>query len=440
MRARWWVFLSCLLAALAFGVSACGDDDDDGDGEAVPGGEAQLDLVIGELVPLTGALAPFGPPGEKAGDLALDQINAAIDEVGADHTVEILVEDTETDPAAGVAAARSMVGDDATCLAGAWASGVTIPVGRAVSTREEVLQISPASTSNDVTELDDDGLINRTAAADRSQGPVLADLVEQELGGAEGTVVNVGARNDPYGTGLADDFRGAWEEKGGEVGQEVVYDPEQPTFDSEAQRIVSGNPDGFVIVDFFLSYNKLGASLVRTGDWDASRTFVTDGLALTQLPRLAGEEATEGLFGTAPGSESEAFDQLFEEAPGPARQTFDGQNFDAVILCYLAAVAAGSTEGVDMAEQLQGVTGPPGTKYTFEDLPEAIEALQNGEDIDYDGVSSPIDLDDAGDPAPGTYNIFTYRNGELEIIDTVPGAIPDEPAGGGGAGEGNQEG
>ena len=66
--------------------------------------------------------------------------------------------------------------------------------------------------------------------------------------------------------------------------------------------------------------------------------------------------------GTAPGSPdtgaaSEAFDKLYTDAPGPGRQMFDAHNFDAVILCYLAAVAAGSTEGPDMAKELAGRLG-----------------------------------------------------------------------------------
>ena len=39
------------------------------------------------------------------------------------------------------------------------------------------------------------------------------------------------------------------------------------------------------------------------------------------------------------------------------------------------AVAAGSTDGQDMADSLQDVTAPPGQKYTWEQLPEAIQAL-----------------------------------------------------------------
>ncbi len=53
-----------------------------------------LDLTIGDSVPLTGDLADFGPPGQKAADIAISEvITPAIEEVGADHTVERSHED-----------------------------------------------------------------------------------------------------------------------------------------------------------------------------------------------------------------------------------------------------------------------------------------------------------------------------------------------------------
>ncbi len=445
MRARWWAVFGLLLAIAAFGVSACGDDDDEGgDGAAAPvGGEAQLDLMIGDIVPLTGDLGPFGPPGRKAADLASEEIQSAIEEAGVDHTVEVVHEDEQTNPQAAVQAARTLTGDGATCLAGAWASTDSDPVARSVSVREEVLQISPASTAAVLTDLDDDGFFNRTVTPDDDQAAVLADLIEQELGPADETTLNVGARDDLYGSGFAEAFRTVWEERGGTIGEEVLYDPELPSYNSEAQQIVSGNPDGFVIIDFPDTYNKVGPALVRTGDFDATTAFITDGLADTTLPDEAGSEATEGLRGTAPGSveapfaPAVAFDKLYSQAGGPERQTFDANNFDAVMLCYLAAVAAGSTEGTALAEQVLGVSGPPGTKYTFEDLPQAIEALQNGEDIDYEGASGPIDLDENGDATAGLYSTLEFQNGNLETTDEIAvGTLTEEEAGAAGGGGG----
>jgi ABC-type branched-subunit amino acid transport system substrate-binding protein len=431
MRRFKFVWLAVAVAGLALGLAACGGDDDDGDGGP---GETQLDLTIGDSLPLSGDLADFGPPGEKAADIAVDQINEAISEAGVDHTVEIVHEDNETNPQAAVQAARKLVeSDGASCIAGAWASADSIPTFESVSSREGVLQISPASTSDEITTLDDpDGLMNRTSPPDSFQGPTLAEYMDQELGGAEGVTVNVGARNDAYGTGLADTFGAAWEELGGTVGEEVIYDPEQPSYDSEAGQITSGNPEAIVIVDFPETYNKMGPALVRTGDFDASTAFMTDGLASSELPASAGPEATEGARGTAPGAPEEdeasvAFNDLYEQSDprDVDRMTFDSQNFDAVILCYLAAVAAGSTDGTDMAAEVREISGPPGDKFTWEQLPDAIEALQNGDDIDYVGAAGELDMDEAGDATAGVYDIYRYRNEEIDIFDEIPVALPD---------------
>ena len=88
-----------------------------------------------------------------------------------------------------------------------------------------MLLISPAATLDEITSLEDRGLINRTVPPDSDQGPVLADAIADDLGGAKGKVVDVAARADSYGEGLTSSFEQAWEEKGGEVGTEAMYEP-----------------------------------------------------------------------------------------------------------------------------------------------------------------------------------------------------------------------
>jgi branched-chain amino acid transport system substrate-binding protein len=420
---------------LTGGLVACGDDDDEGDGGGGggDGGTAALDLVIGDSVPLTGDLADFGPPGQKAADVAVSEINKAIEEAGRNDTVSVEHADNETTEQASVQAARQLVAGDASCIAGAWASSGTIPTARSVAIPEEVLLISPASTADEISTIQDDGLVNRTAPPDRYQGPTLANAIAEDLGGAQGKTVSVAARNDAYGNGLADTFTAAWEELGGELtGEPVIYDPTQPQYDSEAGDIVAGNPDAFVIIDFPETFLKVGPALVRTGNWDANRTFVTDGLVSGDLLENPGGDVVAGIRGTAPGAPdqdqaSKAFGTLYESSPPQDvdRQVFDAQNFDAVVLCYLAAVAAGSTEGADMAAELVDITAPGGTKYTWEQLPEAIGALENGEDIDYQGASGPIDMNEDGDATAGVYDIYTFQPDDLIPTGEVAVAEPE---------------
>jgi ABC-type branched-subunit amino acid transport system substrate-binding protein len=409
------VFVAAAVLAATIGLAACGG----GGG----GGKKKFDLTIGDIVPLTGDLSPFGPPGRKAADLAVDQIKKAIQSAGVDETVTIKHEDEQTDAQASVSAARKLIDGGASCIAGAWASADTIPTAKSVSIREHVLQISPASTAASIATLDDDGFLARTAPPDTLQAKALADHITGQLGGAQGKTVNVGARNDFYGSGLADSFAKEWQIRGGQIGQKVLYDPQGTNYDSEAEKITSGNPDAFVIVDFPETYAKVGPALARTKKWDASKTFITDGLADTTLPSSVGAAATEGLRGTTVGTFTgtgpSQFNKLYTSAPGPKRQTFDAQNFDAVMVCYLAAVAAGSADADDMKGEISKVTGPPGTKYTFRQLPAAIKALKDGNDIDYEGAAGPLDLGDNGDPTRWVYDIIRFKGGNLQTLRKV---------------------
>src|SRR3954447_23424111 len=298
MRAlkQWRVFAAGAGLTLALGLAACGGGNDNGGG-----GNGKIDLTIGDSIPLTGDLSDFGPPGQKASDLAVAQINKAIQEAGVDQSVKVVHEDNETNPQAAVQAARKLVdADGASCLTGAWASADTIPTAQSVSIPDGVLQISPASTSDEITGLDDDGLVNRTSPPDSFQGPTLAKTIDDSLGGAQGKTVNIGARNDSYGTGLAGTFGDAWKALGGSIGQQVIYDPEQPSYDSEAGQITSGSPDATVIIDFPETFAKVGPALQRTGNWDPSTGWFTDGLASSDVPQDTPTAVINGMRGTAP--------------------------------------------------------------------------------------------------------------------------------------------
>ena len=78
-----------------------------------------------------------------------------------------------------------------------------------------------------------------------------------------------------------------------------------------------------------------------------------------------------------------------------------------------------------MADALVDLTAPGGEEYTWQQLPDAIKALQNGDDIDYIGASGAIDLDENGDATAGVYDIYQYKGGGLEIIGETPVATPE---------------
>lgn len=417
-----------LALVLAAGVAGCGGGDEepaeDAAGTPEASGEApakNFEVTIGNLLPLTGDLSAFGPSGRKAADLAVEQIEAAVKETGADVTLTLETADTETADQASVQAARQLASGGTGCIAGPWASSEVKAVGTSVAARQQVPIISPSSTSAELTDLEDDGFVFRVAPSDKLQVVGLADTMEEELGGTEGSI-SLAARNDAYGEGFITDFKAEWEQRGGTTTGPVLYDPQQAAYNSEAGQIVEGDPAAYVIIDFPETYAKMGAALSRTGGFDAANLFVADGLASDEIPETIPTDALQGARGTRPGTPEEgrvveAFNELFTSAPGPGRQTYDAQTFDATMLCFLAAAAAGSGEGPEIAEQLQAVSAAPGEKYTYTELPEALAAIQAGDDIDFDGVTGPIDFDENGDPSTATYEVWQYQDdGKLEVL------------------------
>lgn len=408
--------VAAIFAVLMLVATACAQDE-------TPEAELQLGLRVGHLAPLSGALSDFGPPIARAVELAAEVFEEAAAGAGVEIDITVITEDSQTDPGAGVEGARKLVDtDDVQVLLGGAASSVTIAVAESVTIPGQVVQISCCSTSGDITDLEDDGFVNRTPPSDEHQAPILASVVADAFG--TDATINLGARNDAYGEFLTNQTAEELRKLGLTVSDPVLWDPEAATYDSEAQRIASGDPDGWVLIDFPATWQKVSAALVRTGAWDPAKTFSADGLKTPNLPldppTGSGREATEGMRGTAPAG-TEAFDALWNDRVGAevGRGAFDAHGFDGLIIAALAAVKAGSTEPSAIRDNLRDVSGPPGTQYRLAELEDAIRALLDGEDIDYEGASGPINLDENGDPQSigAIYDLWEVRDGQLITVE-----------------------
>jgi len=379
---------------------------------------ATTTLTVGTTLSLTGDGSVFGPVFQKSAEFAVDLANKALAKDGVnDFTVKITSADDGSQASSAVNAARKVIGDGATCIAGSIQSANTIAIANGATVPAGVAQIAPASTSALITDLKDNGLVFRIAPSDVLQGPVLAAAMQEEIG--KGKTASFAARNDAFGSGLIRATEAAWKKMGNkETHAPVLYDPGAANYDSEAQQIVAGNPDAFVILDFPQTYAKVGAALLRTGKFDATKLFIGGGQPAV-IPSFVPKESMDGARGTRPAvplgaALTNAWDAQFAAFAGnPQRQSLDVNEFDAAMTCILASIAAKSNDGKAIASKLRAISGPPGTKYTFLQLPQAIKALRAGKDINYEGIAGPIDWDENGDPAAATYDFYKYVNATL---------------------------
>ena len=382
--------------------------------------QAGFTLRIGVVVPFTGASAVFGPAYAKSAGLAVQQAKAALKQAGVnDVKLQIEYADDGTTPEGGVNAARKMISKGANCILGALTSGSSIAIAQAATVPARVPQIGPNNSSPALTSLADNGYYFRVMPSDTLQAPILARLIKEELGA--GKTISLAGRNDAFGTGLLPILKTNLEKIGMKVQGPLLYDPTAASYNSEADDIVKGNPDAYVILDFPANYAKIGASLLRTGRFNGRKLFVAGGWP-SSIPSFIPTASLEGARGTVAASRTgtkaaEAFAQLFANTPGTKdRQTLDSNNFDGAMICILAAIAANSGKGSDIVKQIPRVASAPGKTYSYLNLAAAIKAIKEGKDINYDGVGGPVDFDQNGDLKAALYNAFTYKDGKQAIL------------------------
>jgi branched-chain amino acid transport system substrate-binding protein len=384
-------------------------------------------LKIGDVLPFTGDLAAYGANLDRAVKIAVGLQNAALKKAGLSKKISVKLvgsEDGQTQATASVEAATKLIKvNHANVIIGEMASSATIPMAQSVTIPNKVVQISPTSSAPEISDIPDNGYLWRTYPSDTLQGKVLAQAAVDAFG--PGAKLNVGARNDAFGTALKQLFVTEYERLGGKIGVNISWNPTQATFDTEAGQLVSGSPAGWVIIDFPDTFAKFAPSLVRSGKWDPSKTFMTEALRNTTVLDAIGTPVV-GLRGTAAsaagGPAGASFAAYWKSHVTGAKPYtgFEGTALDAANVGFLAALQACSASPAKIKANLVSVSGPPGTKVTYLQLGKAIKLLRAGKEIDYEGAFSPVDFDAKGDIGSAVFEIWKYSGkGTIDTLKTV---------------------
>jgi len=352
-------------------------------------------VKIGTLLDLTGALEAYGKPIQNGAILAAEQLNAAGGPLG--RKIELVHRDSQTDPTAGIDAAKKLVElDKVVALVGALASGVTIPVATSVTIPSGIVQISPASTSPQITDLQDNGWLFRTCPSDALQGKVSGRLAKT-LGLQTVSTIYV---NNPYGSGLSKTFSQAFSEHGGKVVTTVAYEEGRPSYRGELEQALKGKPQALAL----FSYPENGVTIIRqalelgfTGKF-----LLADGMKVPEVIQNVGVQYLKGTYGTTPGSREgnakvrfvEAYTKQFGEKPP---KPYIDNCYDAIAVLALAIHQAKSSEPKAIREALRQVANPPGEAIEPGDFQRAFDLIGQGTKINYRGASGEVDFDDHGD-------------------------------------------
>jgi branched-chain amino acid transport system substrate-binding protein len=411
-----------ILGVAGLVLTACGDDGDTAtpkssdSSSSAAGAKGDGELVIGTLLPQTGSLAFLGPPEFAGVDLALKEINDAggvngkpVKKFDSDSG------DTKTDTASQ--SVDRLISNKVDAIIGAASSSVTLSVIDKI-VGNGTLQISPANTSDTLTKYDDKGLYFRTAPPDVLQGRVLGDLMLADGNSTVGMLV----LQDAYGTGLAASTKKSFEGGGGQVVEQVVYDPAAASFSTEVGKIKAADPEAIAIIAFEET-KKIIPELVKQGIGPKTKKiyFVDGNMANYTKDFPAG--TLEGVKGTLPGVASGEDLKAKLKAVDPALKdyAYAPESYDATMLVALAAIAAGDDSGESIASKMIDVSKGGEKCTTFK---ECADLLKDKKDIDYDGVSGPVEFNDAGDPSEASIGIYQFgADNNYTFVEAKAGKI-----------------
>ncbi|MWB98904.1 ABC transporter substrate-binding protein [Agromyces seonyuensis] len=388
-------------------LTACATSDSPAESDA-PAAVEDLSLKIGTALPQTGNLAFLGPPEEAGVKYALSEINAATADTGLD--LEVVFGDSgDTDNKAYESEIPRLLGEDVSAIIGAASSGTSLQfIDQVVGAG--VIQFSPANTSDAFTTYDDNGLYFRTAPSDTLQGEVLGNLIAEDGNQTLGMIV----LNDSYGTGLAKYVTEAFEAAGGEVVAAPTYNTGDTSFDAQISEVLAADPDAIALITFD-EVSTILPSLF--GQFPADKLYFVDGNLKNFADAGFPAGSLTGSKGTLPGLTIDsisdftgALDEfLAAEGEEPLEDySYAAESYDATILLALASLAAGSTDGTEIAAKLQEVSGGSGDGEKCSTYAECAAIIVDGGTADYDGISGPITFDEVGDPTEASIGIYEY--------------------------------
>lgn len=350
---------------------------------------AQADSIrLGTLTPLTGAGGPYGPLMARAVRAVVDAVNEAGGIAG--RRIALTSEDDQTNPDAGVRAARKLIDvDGVSAIIGTWASAVTTAVAPLCWENQRML--FTVSGADSITQLPHRGHIIRTQPNSRLQ---IARHTTFVMGQGASRIYVLSAQT-PFAVSSHEVMEQTARTAGRQVVGHTIYDATKTSFRSEVDAALRARPDHIFLNGYTPDVTIILRELFRAG-YDgrkSSPAYAINARLLESLPA----EVTEGAitFQPSPDVESPAYAAVQRILGTQDPDTYSCQTYDHANLAVLSMARAGATTGAAMRENVRRISQGDGAK--VHDAVAGLRALAAGQQVNYEGASGPCDFTDTGD-------------------------------------------
>jgi branched-chain amino acid transport system substrate-binding protein len=345
-------------------------------------------IKIATLTPLTGSGGPYGPVMAKVAAAVVDEVNAAGGVLG--RKVQLVSEDDQTNPDAGVRAARKLIDvDKVSAIMGTWASAVTTAV--APLCWESKTFLCTVSGADPITLLPHQGFLIRTQPNSQLQISRIGEFL-LSLGAKK---VFTLVPQTPF-TQSTIEILGRLLPKAGGQHQSLIYDDKKTSYRTEVDQALRFSPDAIFCNGYSPDTVVLLKDLYRAG---YKGKIIGLAYAINQklIDQIGQNEVVEGVYTFAPSpAEGGLAYERVKKLSGLAKpDPYTCQVYDHTNMVLLAMAHAKATTGTAIKDNIRKVSQGGGKN--IDNAVDGIKAITAGEKVDYAGASGPCEFDERGD-------------------------------------------
>ncbi len=376
-------------------------------------------VKFGMISPLTGGGASYGPNIVKAAQAIAGQINAAGGILDG-RQIEIIAEDSETNPTAAVRAARKLLDvDQVSSIVGMWGSGPTLAVKPLAI--EKGVSVSCLGAADAITEGDHDGLIWRFQATGREWGvpPAKAMLA------AGHKKVGILAVQTAFTQSMIGPFVETIEAGGGEVVVQAEVKPDQPSFRAEVDKVISEDVTAVFLPAYVTQFTSIAKEWFR-GGYEAELFTLTIAASAGvngggKFIEAVGNEVGEGINHLqATNDSASAAYQEFEGLMGVEPGTFlpfSALCADSMAVHAAAMEKAGTADATVYTKEILNITNGDGDKVGG--AVNLLEAIRAGKPINYTGYGMDVAFHPDGNLKDRPFAHFVIKDGKDVELGTI---------------------
>ncbi|MDP8959817.1 MAG: ABC transporter substrate-binding protein [Actinomycetota bacterium] len=415
--------LISLLAALALLAAACAGGEGAGAGitTAEPntvapattatstttgGGAATSPMLLGLAAPYTGEKSFLGPNLQKGVEVAVAGVNQAGGVAGED--LQLVTADTEGTAQGAIAAVEKLIQQDQVhAMAGPTSVTVMSVLERIQASGVPTMIIAGTAALDDTIRGE---TTFRGTASDSLVGPAMVQAAVNA--GKEECAIVVESLEGAQS--VKETIKPAMEALGVELVAEVDIAVGQPSYRSELLQLVEASPG---CVFFEISPQSASQFWQNASEFPEVQEmlWVGNDVVLNEDSIAALQPVVEELelvaispASVGPGREDylAAYQEMFPDDEEPVILADLG--YDATNVLTLAAQAAGSVEHSAIAGKVIEVSREGEACTTFA---QCQELLDGGQDVDYQGASGSVNIDETGNSASG-FGVFEIEGGQ----------------------------